>query len=237
MKSIKLLTLAFAGIFFTSFSFAQTVDEIVVKHIEAIGGRDNWKKVNSMRSEAILSTQGIEVPVIISSIHNKATKQEWSAMGMSGFTIITAEGGWMLNPMEGQTKAIALPDEQLKLGKEELDLQGEMLDYKEKGHTIQLMGNEDINASSCYKLKLTRKSGSEKIYFVDVKTSFIVRVVSKMSVGGQEVESVMNLSNYQKLELGIFVPFTMENSALPAPITMSKIEVNLKIEDAVFKVE
>jgi outer membrane lipoprotein-sorting protein len=112
-----------------------------------------------------------------------------------------------------------------------------MLDYKEKGHAIQLMGNEDINGSSCYKLKLTRKSGTEKTYFVDSKTSFIVRVVSKMSVGGQEVESVMNFSNYQKLELGILVPFTMENSALPAPITMSKIEVNVKIEDAVFKVE
>lgn len=237
MKSIKLLIFAFAGIFFTAFTFAQTVDEVVAKHIEAIGGRDNWKKVNSMRSEAILSTQGIEIPVISSAIHNKATKQEWSAMGMSGFTIITTEGGWILNPMEGQTKAVALPDEQLKLGKEELDLQGEMLDYKEKGHTIQLMGNEDINASSCYKLKLTRKSGSEKIYFVDVKTSFIVRVVSKISVGGQEVESIMNLSNYQKLDLGIFVPFTIENSALPAPITISKVEVNLKIEDTVFKVE
>jgi hypothetical protein len=153
MKSIKLLTLAIAGLFITSFSFAQTADEVINKHIEAIGGKENWKKITSMRSEATLSTQGIEIPVIISQVHNKAVKQEFTVMGMSGYSIISVDGGWNFNPMAGQEKPEPMTQDELNIGKEQLDLQGEMLDYKEKGHSVELQGNEDIDGVSCFKLK------------------------------------------------------------------------------------
>jgi hypothetical protein len=56
MKRLSVL-----GLFVTSLLFgsvqAQTVDEVVDKHIEAIGGKDNWKKVNSMKSEAVMNVQ------------------------------------------------------------------------------------------------------------------------------------------------------------------------------------
>jgi outer membrane lipoprotein-sorting protein len=237
MKSIKLLTLAIAGLFITSFSFAQTADEIVNKHIEAIGGKENWKKITSMRSEATLSTQGIEIPVIISQVHNKGVKQEFSVMGMSGYSIISVDGGWNFNPMAGQEKPEPMTQDELNIGKEQLDIQGEMLDYKQKGHTVELQGNEDIDGVSCFKLKLTRKSGRESVYIIDPKSFYIVRMSSKVTANGQEVESKVNLSNYQKLPAGIFIPFTMENNALPAPITITKVEVNIPIADTIFKVQ
>jgi len=43
------------------------------------------------------------------------------------------------------------------------------------------------------------------------------------------------MSNFQKLPEGIVLPFTLEGVG-PAPIVISKIEVNPKIDDAVFKV-
>lgn len=237
MKSIKLLTLAIAGLFITSFSFAQTADEVINKHIEAIGGKENWKKITSMRSEATLSTQGIDIPVVISQVHNKAVKQEFTVMGMSGYSIISVDGGWNFNPMQGQSKPEPMTQDELNIGKEQLDIQGEMLDYKEKGHSVELLANEDIDGVSCFKVRLTRKSGRESVYIFDPKSFYIIRTISKMTANGQEIESTVNLSNYQKLPAGIFIPFTMENSALPAPITMTKVEVNIKIEDTVFKVQ
>ena len=97
--------------------------------------------------------------------------------------------------------------------------------------------NEDVDGVSCFKIRLTRKSGRESVYIIDPKSFYIIRTISKMTANGQEIESTVNLSNYQKLPAGIFIPFTMENSALPAPITMTKVEVNIKIEDTVFKVQ
>ncbi len=78
--------------------FAQTADEVIAKHIEAIGGKDNWKKINSMKMEANVNAQGMDVPVIIYQVHNKASKQEYTVMNMTGYSIITNEAGWNFNP-------------------------------------------------------------------------------------------------------------------------------------------
>jgi len=236
MKLIKHLSFAVVGLLFSAMSFAQTADEIVAKHIAAIGGADNWKKINNMRQEATLSVQGMEIPVVITAVHNKATKQEYTVMGMTGYSIITSEGGWNFNPMQGQTKPEPITQDELKYGKDQLDLQGDFVDYKAKGHTIQLLDKEDVEGVECLKLKLTRKSGNESIFFFDPKTYYIVRTSSKMSANGQEVESVVNLSNYQKLPEGIVIPHTIENSAIPAPITLNKVIINGTVDEAVFKV-
>jgi hypothetical protein len=237
MKTIKFLTLSILAISLTAISFAQTADELINKHIEAIGGKENWKKVNSMRSEATLSTQGIDIPVVITQVHNIGMKQEFTVMGMSGYSIIGVDGGWNFNPMQGQQKPEPITQDELNIGKEQLDLQGEFLDYKEKGHNVELLGNEDVDGTSCYKLKLTRKSGREATYLLDPKTLYIIRAISKMTANGQEIESTINLSNYQKLPAGIVVPFTMENTMLPAPINMNKIEVNVAVDQSIFKVQ
>lgn len=236
MKLIKHLAFAVVGLLMSAMSFAQTADEIVAKHIAAIGGAENWKKINNMRQEATLSVQGMDIPVVITAVHNKATKQEYTVMGMTGYSIITSEGGWNFNPMQGQTKPEPITQDELKYGKDNLDLQGDFVDYKAKGHSIQLMDKEDIEGVECLKIKLTRKSGNESIFFFDPKTYYIVRTSSKMSANGQEVESVVNMSNYQKLPEGIVIAYTIESTAVPAPITVTKVIVNGKIDEAVFKV-
>ena len=236
MKQMKHMALGLVAFLITGSVFAQSVDEIVNKHIDAIGGAANWKKVNSMRMEANVSAQGMDVPVIISQVHNKASKQEYTVMNMTGYSIITTEGGWNFNPFMGQTAPEPMTADEVKAGQEQLDLQGELLDYKAKGHTVEMMGKEDVDGTECYKLKLTRKSGRESIYLIDPKTYYIVRSVSKMTLNGQEQSMTVNMSNYQKLPEGIVVAFTMENGSAPAPINITKVEVNPKIDDAVFKV-
>jgi hypothetical protein len=237
MKLFKTLLVAFAGLFFSSYAISQTADDIVNRNIDAIGGKENWRKIQSMRSEATLNTQGIEIPVIITQVHNKAVKQEYSVMGMNGYSIISVDGGWNLNPMQGQSKPEPMSQEELNIGKEQLDIQGELLDYKQKGHSVELLGKEDVDGTACLKLKLTRKSGRTSFILIDPTTFYVVRTITNILVNGQEIESTVSFSNYQKLPEGIVVPFTMENNQLPAPINFNKIEVNTKIDDAVFKVQ
>jgi hypothetical protein len=126
--------------------------------------------------------------------------------------------------------------DEVKVGQDQLDIQGELLDYKQKGHSVELMGKEDVDGTECFKVKLTRKSGRESIYLIDPKTYYAVRSISKVTVNGQEVNQTINLSNYQKLPEGIVIPFTMENGQAPAPINITKVEVNPTIDEAIFKV-
>jgi hypothetical protein len=234
MKSIMSLLAAVAVSFST---LAQTADEVVDKHYDAIGGKDNWRKVTSMKMEATVSTQGMDIPVTIFQVHNKAMKQEINVMNMVGYMIMTTEGGWNFLPFMGQTAPEPMTADDLEVGKENLDIQGELLDYKAKGHSIELLGKEDVDGTDCHKLKLTRKSGRSTTYLIDAKTFYVVRTISKAKANGQEVDLTVNMSNYQKQSFGIVLPLSMENSSLPAPLVVSKVEVNPTIEASVFEVK
>jgi len=227
------------GLFLATFLFsaaqAQTADEIVSKHLAAIGGAENWKKVNSMKMEAALEVQGMEIPVSIFQLHNKGQRQEFTVMNMTGYSIITPEAGWNFNPMGGQTKPEPITADELNAAKDGLDIQGDMLDYAAKGHKIELLGKEDVDGTEAFKLKLTRKSGSEVINYIDPSTYYIIRTVNKVKVNGQEVEQKVNVGNYQKLPEGIVVPFSMEMPGAPAPVNIKKVEVNPTLDPALFK--
>jgi outer membrane lipoprotein-sorting protein len=215
---------------------AQTVDEVVGKYIDAIGGKENWKKVNSMKMEASLSVQGMDVPINIYQINNKAMRTDYTVMNMTGYTIVTMDSGWNFNPMQGQSKPEPMTADELNLQKDNLDIQGDLLDYKDKGHKVELLGKEDVDGTECIKLKLTRKSNNETVYFIDPSNYYVIRTVSKIKVNGQEVEQKANLSNYQKLPEGILIPFTMENAGAPAPIMIKKAEINPTIDPSLFKI-
>lgn len=234
MKKLKIALIIVASSVFGMVQ-AQTADEIVNKHLDAIGGKDNWRKVSSMKQVASLNVQGMDIPLTIYQVHNKAMKQEFVAMGMTAYTIMRADSGWSYMPFQGQTTPEPMTAEQVKLAADQLDIQGDLLDYAAKGHKVELMGKEDIDGTEAFKLKITHKSGNEFVHFIDPATYYIIRSVSKVKVDGQEIEQKMNLSNYKKLPEGITIPFTMESTAIPAPVNISKVEVNVNIPDTVFQ--
>lgn len=238
MKTLKTLAGVLAFTIISASSFAQNVTDIINKHIDAIGGKENWKKVNTLHMEATLSAQGMDIPIVVNQIHNKAAKQEFTVMGSTGYSIVTAEGAWAFNPMAGQSKAEPLPEEQATAAKGQLDIRGELLDYTEKATTAELQGSEDIDGTSCYKIKLTHKDGKAITIFIDSKTFYKVRQSSTANVNGQDVEVVVSYSNFQKIaNAGIVMPFSIENTGMPAPLTFTKIEVNTPIDEAIFKVQ
>jgi hypothetical protein len=237
MKTFRFLTLALIAVCASAMSFAQTADEILSKHVEAIGGEANWKKVNSMRQEATLSVQGMDLNVVVIAVHEKGYRQEFNVMGMNNYSIVTPTGGWSFMPVQGQTKAEPMTEEQLKYGKDQLDVQGDVIDYKAKGHKIEKLDNEEVDGVSCFKIKITRKNGNEVVYFIDPKTFYCIRTLSKVMANGQEVEMANNLSNYQKLPEGIVVPFTIEGASIPAPININKIVINGPVDESLFKVQ
>ncbi|MCA6487296.1 MAG: outer membrane lipoprotein-sorting protein, partial [Chitinophagaceae bacterium] len=53
-----------AGILLVSISsaFSQTADEVIAKYVEAIGGKQKWNSLNSMRVEGQIEVQGISIP-------------------------------------------------------------------------------------------------------------------------------------------------------------------------------
>jgi outer membrane lipoprotein-sorting protein len=212
---------------------AQTADEIINKHLDAIGGKEAWKKVNSIIFTGSIMVQGMEISVVATFVHQKGTRQDISMGGMSGYSILTPTEGWSFMPFGGQQKPEALTPDQVKNGQDQLDIQGELIDYKAKGHVAEYLGKEDVEGTECFKVKLTLKSGVIKTLFFDPSTYYQIREVQKTTSDGKEVESTVNYSNFQKLPEGIVVPMSIGTPG--GDVTFKKIEVNTKIDDSIFK--
>jgi hypothetical protein len=230
MKKFFLLVFATAIL---GFSYAQTADEIVNKHIQAIGGADAWKKVNSMVMGGSIKVQGAEIALTETVLNGKGSREDITAMGMTGYQIVTPTAGWSFMPFQGQKAPEPITADDLKEAQDGLDVQGNLVDYKAKGHTIEYLGTDDVDGVDAYKIKETLKSGKVETIYFDPKTYYIIRTVSKRKANGKEVDVTTNLSNYQKLPEGIMVPFSI---ALPfGEMLISKVEINKPIDENIFK--
>src|ERR1019366_4378883 len=82
---------------------AMTADEIVNKHLDALGGKDAIAKVKSMSMDATMQVMGTEAPSKTVVVDGVGMKQESEFNGMKIISAYTDKGGWMINPMAGAT--------------------------------------------------------------------------------------------------------------------------------------
>jgi hypothetical protein len=231
MKLPKAILTFFILLLFSK-AYTQTADEIVDKYIKAIGGKDAWKKVNTVKQEAVLDVNGTEINVELITAHEKGSKQTIFFSGMSGYTIYTPTAGYNFYPWQGHIKPEAITPEDLKENEDNLDAQGPLIDYKEKGHTIEYVGMDDFEGTDCYKLKLTEKSGKIITYYIDPSNYFVIHAVTITKANGQENESKTDFSNYQKLPEGIWIPMNIGGGNT---VKIKKTEINVPVDEAVFK--
>lgn len=238
MKTLRLFALFLTASFSLAAVKAQTADEIINKHIQAIGGLENWKKVSSVIQTGSMTVQGMNLDITMTVLNTKGSRQDINAMGMNNYVIVTPTEGWRFFPIQGQQAPEAMTADDVKESQDGLDAQGALVDYKAKGHSIELLGKEDVDGTECFKLKLNHKGGKTDTYFIDPSTFYLVKSVSIMKANGQEAEVTTGYSNYQKLPEGIVVPMSMNVPLAPGfnvDLTISKVEINKAVDEAIFK--
>lgn len=232
MKISKLVVSVFTLLLAVK-SMGQTADEIIDKHIAAIGGKEAWKNVSSLKQTGTITVQGNEVTVTMTVLNGKGMRQDIILMGMNGYTIVTPTGGWNYMPFQGQQKPEAMTPDDVKQSMDQLDVQGELLDYKTKGHSVEYVGKDDVDGTEAYKLNVNLKSGTSETVYIDPSSYYIIRVIHTSKANGQETQLITNLSNYEKLPEGIVVPKRVMLALGELKIT--KVEVNAPVDENIFK--
>ena len=97
MKSIKFLLVALATITVSALH-AQTVDEIISKHVDAIGGKDKLSQVKSVYAESSMEVMGNAVPQKEYLLEGKGFKSEVEFNGSNIVNCYNDKGGWSINP-------------------------------------------------------------------------------------------------------------------------------------------
>src|ERR1700754_3049563 len=139
----KALSATYVAILFSALSIAanaQTAQEIVAKHIEALGGKERLQSINSVFIEGIaVAGNGTEIATKLWKVFDRLYRQEVSFGVGSVVTIVTPNKGWYAGPRSnGAYKS--LPSAQLRALQPEIDPAGPLADYAAKGCKVELTG-------------------------------------------------------------------------------------------------
>ena len=235
---MKKLLLPVCALFLAVSAFAQTADEIIDKHLKAVGGVEKLKAMQSVRATGKLKMGPMEAPVTLLKARPDQMRMDFTIQGMTGTQAYDGSTGWMVMPFMGKKDPEKMSEDMLKNMKDEADFDGPLVDYKAKGNKVELIGKEDMQGSPAYKLKLTTKSGTESNLYLDADSYLLIKTESKRKIQGQEVESEAILGDYKDVG-GILMPHSLEMHAKGAPagqsITFEKYEINPKVDNAIFK--
>jgi hypothetical protein len=213
--------------------FAQTADEIIAKHVDAIGGKDKISQIKSLYMETTSQIMGNEAPGTTTILNGKGCKSEFDFNGSKITQCFTDKGGWSVNPMAGSSDAQAMPEDQYKSGKSQMNIGGDLFNYATKGFKAELLGKE----ADGYKIKLTGTDSSETTYYIDPSTYYIKKAMKKGEMMGQEVEVTSTYSDYRKTDYGFVVPYGIEvdfGGNFSFTSVVKKVEINKDIDPAIF---
>jgi hypothetical protein len=217
---------------------ALTVDEIVAKNIQARGGVDKLKAVKTMRMTGHMTIgPGTEAPMMIEVKRPDKLRLDVTAQGMTLSQAYDGKSGWQINPFAGNKNAEPMSADELKEAAEQADMDGPLVDWKAKGHKVELVGKDKVEGTDVYKLKVTLKDGNVHYLYLDADSFLDIKNEAKRNVRGTEIETEQTIGDYKGVG-GMMVPHSFEGGAKGRPekqkITVEKIEVDIPIDDARF---
>jgi hypothetical protein len=244
MKKIATLVLFLIGT--QVYSNAQTAEEIIKTYIENIGGEEALRKIKNVKMSAKVNAQGMSLPLEMINMADGRTITKFEFQGKEMIQgAFDGETAWGVNFMTQKAeKSDAEQTENVK--RESKDFPDPFLDYEKKGYKIELLGKETVEGAECFKIKFTKNpllvdgKDVENVQYHYFDTENYVTIVTETEITSGEMKGSISqtvFSDYQEVE-GVYFPFSI-NSKLKGgegqPVTIEKIEVNVEVEDSIFK--
>ena len=235
--SRKMLILLSAVILLPAAARAQTVDEVVAKWVQARGGMDKLKSIQTRRIALKFHAGSFEANIVEINKRPDKMRQEFILQGMAQVEAYDGKSGWQLNPFSGRREAELLSEDDTKGLVEEADIDGPLVDYAQKGHKAELVGHDDVEGTDCYKIKLTLKNGDIRTIYLDTDSMMQIKQESQTYIRGAIREGETYYGDYEKVD-GVYEPFAIESGQKGDPdrqkLTVEKVEFNVPVDDSIF---
>lgn len=216
----------------------QTAEELVNKNIQAKGGIEKIKAIKSVRMIGKLNVGGGMVAASLQENERpNLIRETFTLQGMTAVTAYDGSTGWQIQPFGGHKDPELMGEDDLKDLLLDADFDGPLVDYKEKGNTIEFLGHDVVDGDDALRLKVTLKDGDIVYYYLDPDTFLEIRKEVQEFIRGSVRESVTEMGSY-KAVAGVMYPHSISQGTKANPAaqttTIEKIEVNVPIEKADF---
>lgn len=170
IKKIKVIIIYVIVFFLTGFAFPDqnakenkiSVDKIIKKYLDAIGGKEKIKKIKSKTTLYNVFMQTRKGYLVERTIQRKGTLK---SQRVGGNRYLFYDGNKLWNISGGEKKE--LTGKVVAQFRKKADLDGPFIDHKKKGVTIRYAGMEKVEFSQFIKLEVSWKDNVKKLFYFD----------------------------------------------------------------------
>jgi hypothetical protein len=219
---------------------SQTADELVSKNIQAKGGLEKIKAANTrLTTGKVKGGRGRMAMFQQMNMRPGLVRQNVTIQGMTAVQAYDGSAGWLTQPFRGRKDPELMGEDNLRDLLLDADFDGPLVDYAEKGNTIEYLGHDLVDGDDALRLRVTLKNGDIIYYYFDPDTYLEIRKEIQQFIRGSVRERVVDVGSYKAVD-GVMYPFSISEGSRSNPgaqvTTIDKIEVNVPLQDSDFAV-
>jgi len=229
MSAFK-LCIALSAVLIAAAAAQTTADDVVAKNLAAKGGVEKLRAITTVKM-----TGSLKSPSGVTAITTWAKRPSFMRRDNvnDGQTFVMAFDGktlWQINPL------ISPRPRDMPAPPEAEDFDSLLLDYKEKGRTVELVVTEPVQGINMHRLRVTEKNGQIRDIYINAETMLESKAVVQVEQGARKAIVTTEFSNYKTID-GISVPMhvrQMLNGKPLTEVTYDRVEFNVPIPDSMF---
>ncbi len=223
-------------LFSSYFLIAQVKEDIIKKHLTAIGGEKNWQNIKTITSVGIRTSAGMEVEETRQIVLNKALRIDYkfktrdAALAQKNyFLIINENQGWRYLPDNIKDSVEALTADEIKYYKAVHFATDPFVKSGQTDLKIEYLNKENILNKECYKFSITAADGQTGYVYLDAVNYLICKRVQISS----ESESESDFEDYRMVGETYTVPFTTDSGY--EKYVVKEMQINKPVNEQIFK--
>jgi hypothetical protein len=237
---ISIILAAVAGPAFSQTQNAPTIDDLVTKNIQAKGGADALRALQSVKltGKMLVNEGQMQLAYTETKKRPGEIRIEETLQGMTAIDAYDGKEGWRIFPFQGRKDPEKTSADDAKPLIENAEIDGPLVDWKAKGSTLEYLGTEDVDGTQAHKIKVVRKNGDVNFVYLDPDHFLEIRILTQRLRHGAQEEVETDIGDYEKIG-GVFIPFSFESGRKGDPdkqkIIIEKGEANVPVDDAIFR--
>jgi hypothetical protein len=212
---------------------AQTVDDVVRRYVQARGGAQRLRSVESLRFTGSMELGDVTAAFTLELQRPNRMRTEFVVNGQTGVRAYDGQAAWEQLPLPGE-KPRPMAAEEAAEARQQADVDlSPLVDSAAKGFSVELVGKDRLPGGETWRLLVRGREGPPRTIHLDTRTHLVVQTSDVRQVEGQPVEMVTEISDYRPLA-GMVFPHRIELGPKGKPerqrLVIQKVEINPPID-------
>lgn len=186
-----------------------TLDEILGKYYDAIGGLQAWQSLNTLAVKGKIVSQNAEIATTADYMRPDKCRLSYNIGGKLVVQSFNGRTAWQQSAMSESIAPEVLDTGRTAYLRDRCGIESPLIEYAKKNHRVTLEGRDIIDGKEAYKIKVAYKSGNFQYYYLNAMSFLPVKAVGFYTVGGKEIVMMTRFGEYTRVGK-LLIPFKLE---------------------------